>query len=175
MTKHSILYELGEYGPALLILLSWWLLWGRENLFFYYTVGLAVNIVINLLLKGMIQEPRPMFDTRKVRILKTHGKSYFFQNGIPFDVFGMPSGHAQTVFYSTAFLWLSLKEWRWMYVCLPLSLLTCYQRVEYLFHTFSQVVVGSIAGIAIARGMYQLGREKMKNKIREKSDDYGPI
>jgi len=171
----SILYEFGAYGPIILILLSWYLLWENKNLFFYYTVGIFANAVLNLILKGIIQEPRPMFDNKKVRLLKTHGKEYFYQSGIPFDIFGMPSGHAQASLFSTIFMYFSLKQTNFLYIYLPLTLLTCYQRVKFYYHSINQVVVGGIVGTAFGYFVYQLAKEKIKNRIREKPDDNGPV
>lgn len=171
----SILYEFGEYGPIILIILSWYLLWDNKNLFFYYTVGIFANAVLNLIFKGIIQEPRPIFDNNKVKILKTHGKNSFYQNGIPFDIFGMPSGHSQAAFFSTIFIYLAFKQTNLLYIYIPLTLLTCYQRVKFQYHSISQIVVGAIVGLAFGRFVYQLAREKIKNKIREKPDDNGPV
>lgn len=171
----SILYEFGEYGPVILTLLSWYLLWNNKNLFFYYTVGIFTNAVLNLILKGIIQEPRPMFDNKNVRLLKAHGKEYFYQNGIPFDIFGMPSGHVQACLFSTVFIYLALKQNNILYIYIPLTLLTCYQRVKFEYHTISQIIVGGITGAAFAYFVYQLTIEKIKNRIREKPDDYGPV
>ena len=171
----SILYEFGAYGPIILILLSWYLLWDNKNLFFYYTIGIFANAVLNLIFKGIIQEPRPMFDDKKVRLLKTHGKEYFYQSGIPFDIFGMPSGHAQASFFSTVFIYLVFKQSNLLYIYIPLTLLTCYQRVKFDYHSISQIVVGGIVGSAFGYFVYQLAIEKIKNRIREKPDDDGPI
>jgi membrane-associated phospholipid phosphatase len=171
----NILYEFGAYGPIILILLSWYLLWDNKNLFFYYTVGIFANAVLNIIFKGIIQEPRPMFDDKKVRLLKTHGKEYFYQSGIPFDIFGMPSGHAQASLFSTIFIYLSLKQTNLLYIYIPLTLLTCYQRVKFDYHSISQIIVGGIVGTAFGYLVYKLAREKIKNIIREKPDDDGPI
>ena len=171
----GILYELGGYGPLLLILLSWYLLWDHKNLFFYFNVGLFANAVLNIILKGIIQEPRPMFDSKKIKLMTTHARDYFFQNGIPFDVYGMPSGHAQAAFFMSVFMYLSLKHTNLLYLYLFFSLLICYQRVKFDYHSMSQVVVGSIVGSAFAYLVYQLAREKIKGKIREREDDYGPV
>ena len=171
----SILYELGSYGPLLLIFLSWYLLWDHKNLFFYFNVGLFTNAVFNLILKGIIQEPRPMFDSKKIKLMTTHAKDYFFQNGIPFDVYGMPSGHAQAAFFMSVFMYLSLKHTNLLYLYLFFSLLICYQRVKFDYHSMSQVVVGSIVGSSFAYLVYQLAREKIKGEIHEREDDYGPI
>ena len=171
----GILYELGEYGPIILIFLSWYLLWDHNNLFFYYNVGILANAVLNLIIKGIIQEPRPMFDSKKVNLAKTHAKNYFFQNGIPFDIFGMPSGHAQMSFFTSVFIYLSLKHTNLLYLYVLFSLLICYQRVKFEYHSISQIVVGGMVGLGFAYFSYQLAREKIKGKIREKPDDDGPI
>lgn len=169
------LLELGGYAPLLLILLSWFLLWDHSVLFFYYTVGLFANAVLNLVFKGIVQEPRPMYDTAKMKLLKTYGKHFFYQNGIPFDVFGMPSGHAQASLFSAVFVFFALRQTNVLfYLYAPLSLLTCFQRVHEEYHSISQVLVGAVAGSAFGYLVYQLAREKIKNRIREKPDDGAP-
>ena len=171
----DILYEFGGYSPIILILLSWYLLWEHKNLFFYYNVGLLVNSILNIVLKGLIKEPRPLFDSKKLKLMTTHAKEYFFQNGIPFDIYGMPSGHAQMAFFTTTFIYLSLKHTNLLYLYLIFSLFICYQRVKTQYHSISQVFVGAIVGSGFAFIVYQLAREKIKGKIREREDDYGPI
>lgn len=171
----SLLYEFGQYGPLILIILSWYLLWDKKHLLFYYTIGIFANIILNLILKGIIQEPRPMFDNKKVKLATTHAKQYFFQNGIPFDIFGMPSGHAQTAFFSTIFIYLSLKHKNILYLYLIFSIIICYQRIKFEYHYISQVIVGSLVGSAFAYFVYYLAREKIKGKIREKPDDNAPV
>lgn len=171
----DILYEFGGYSPIILIVLSWYLLWEHKNLFFYYNVGLIANAVLNIILKGLIQEPRPMFDNKKIKLMTTHAKEYFFQNGIPFDIYGMPSGHAQMAFFTTVFIYLSLKHTNFLYLYLVFSLFICYQRVTTQYHSISQVIVGAIVGSGFAYIIYHLAREKIKGRIRERPDDDGPI
>jgi len=171
----GILYELGGYGPILLVLLSWYLLFDQKNLFFYFNIGLITNTILNVILKGIIQEPRPMFDSKKIKLMASHAKDYFFQNGIPFDMYGMPSGHAQMAFFTSIFIYLSTKHTNFLYLYLLISLLICYQRVKYDFHSISQVIVGAIVGSGFGYIAYQLAREKIKGKIRETPDDDGPI
>ena len=171
----DILHELGSYGPIILVVLSWYLLWEQKNMFFYFNTGLIVNSILNIILKGLIQEPRPMFDSKKIKLATSHAKSYFFQNGIPFDIYGMPSGHAQAVFFMTTFIHLALNHTNITYLYVFFSLLIAYQRVLFEYHTIAQVMVGSIVGSSFAYFVYQLAREKIKGKIRERIDDYGPF
>jgi membrane-associated phospholipid phosphatase len=171
----TILYELGAYGPIILFLLSCYLLWDHKNLFFYFNVGIIANAILNIILKGLIQEPRPIFDSEKVSLVKRHAKEYFFQNGIPFDIFGMPSGHAQMSLFMSTFIYLSLKHKNLLYLYLVFSLIICYQRVNSKYHSIPQVIVGSIVGLGFAYIVYQLAREKIKGRIRERPDDNGPV
>ncbi len=171
----NILFEFGEYGPILLIILSWYLLWNNKNLFFYYNIGLFANSIINTIMKGIIQQPRPMYDNKKMYLLTNHAKNYFYQNGIPFNMFGMPSGHAQSSFFSTAFIYFSLKNNNIFYLYLASSLLTCYQRVALDYHYILQVIIGAFVGSSFARIVYQLAKEKIKGTIREKPDNFGPM
>jgi membrane-associated phospholipid phosphatase len=171
----SVLYEFGEFGPIILIFVSWYLLWTNHNLFFYYNVGIFANAILNLILKGIIQEPRPLFDNKKIHLMKVNLKHFFYNDGIPFNIFGMPSGHAQTAFFITVFIYLSLKKNNIFYFFLLYSLFICYQRVKTEYHSIPQVVVGAFVGSAFGYFMYNLAREKIKGKIREKPDDFGPV
>lgn len=171
----NILYEIGEYGPVILVFISWFLLWNNKNLFFYYNIGIFTNAIINIILKGIIQEPRPLFDQSKINLIKLHAKYHLFQNGIPFNIFGMPSGHAQAVFFSTVFIYLSLRQKNLLFIYIPLSLLTCIQRISLEYHSIFQIIVGSILGSIYSYFIYNLAREKIKGRIKEKPDDNAPI
>lgn len=171
----DILYEFGGYAPILLILLSWYLLWQYKKLFFYYNIGLIINIISNTILKGLIREPRPLLDTKKINLMSNHTKDYFFQNGIPFNIYGMPSGHAQMAFFMLVFIYLSIKHTNFLYLYLIITIFICYQRIIIQYHSITQIIVGAIVGSLFGYFIYQLAREKIKGKIREKSDDNAPI
>ena len=49
------------------------------------------------------------------------------------------------------------------------------QRISYNYHTLFQVIVGGFVGSGFGYLLYNLAKNKMKNIIREKPDDYGPI
>jgi membrane-associated phospholipid phosphatase len=170
-----ILYELGGYGPILLALLSWYLLWNRKTLFYYYTGGLILNSILNIGLKVLIQQPRPSVDAHQLELLKRHAKDYFYQNGIPFKLLGMPSGHVQSSIFSTVFIYLSLRENKWLVVYLLSALLTGYQRIIMNFHSLYQVIVGGMVGWSFAYFMYEFAREKIKGIIKKKPDDDAPV
>jgi len=171
----NLFFYVGSYGPLILFILSTFFLWNYENLLFYYIIGLFGDSIINLVLKGLIQHPRPNEDINKFNLLVTHGKRFLFKDGIPYDIFGMPSGHAQSVLFSTVFIYLSLKNRDILYLYLFISSITILQRINYNYHTTTQVIVGSIIGSIFAYFIYYLARVKIKGRITEKKDDYGPI
>lgn len=168
--------EMGNsYGPLFLVFLSMFLLWDNHNLFFYYTIGVFVNTILNTILKGIIQQPRPTEDVKKFNLALGNGKRFLFKDGIPFNIFGMPSGHAQNVIFSTIFIYLSLRQEKIFYFYLLLSLLIVFERVSSKYHTILQVLVGAIIGGWFGYFVYYLAREKIKGHITEKKDDNGPI
>lgn len=170
----DLLYDFGEYGPIILIIFSWYFLWNNKKLFFYYTIGIFLNAILNIILKGIIQEPRPIFDKKKINLLTIHSKNYFYQNGIPFNIFGMPSGHIQSAAFSSFFIYKALKKINILWIFLFFTLLISYQRVKYNYHTISQVIVGFIVGSMFAILIYWFSQEIITGKIREKPDDFGP-
>ena len=171
----SLFNEFGGYGPLILYFLSWYLLWDSHNLFFYYTLGFFLDNILNLVLKGILQQPRPSEDLKKFQLALTHGKRFIFKNGMPHDIFGMPSGHSESSLYSTMFVYLALRDTKLLYIYLTISLITMTQRVVFNYHTILQVIAGASVGIGFGYIMYNLAREKIKGKIEEKSDDNGPV
>ena len=167
--------QFGIFGPVILFFLSIHLLWDQENLFFYYIVGIFSDSILNLVLKGIIKEPRPSEDIKQFNLALSHGRRFLFKDGIPHDIFGMPSGHSQSSLFSTVFVYLSLKKTNILYVYLLISLITMAQRVAFNYHTVLQVVIGAAVGAGFGYFVYQLAREKIKGHITEKKDDYGPI
>jgi membrane-associated phospholipid phosphatase len=171
----NLFNEFGGYGPLILLFLSWYLLWDSHNLFFYYTLGFFLDNILNLVLKGIFQQPRPSEDLKKFQLALTHGKRFMFKNGMPHDIFGMPSGHSESSLYSTIFVYLALRDIKLLYVYLLISLTTMTQRVVFNYHTILQVIAGASVGLGFGYIMYNFVREKVKGKIEEKPDDNGPV
>jgi membrane-associated phospholipid phosphatase len=171
----NLFNEIGTFGPIILIFLSMYLLWDKHNLFFYYTIGVFINAMLNLVIKGILQQPRPSEDPKMFNLALTHGKRLIFKNGIPHDIFGMPSGHSQSSIFSSIFIYFSLRNINILFFYLFISLITMAQRIVYNYHTVLQVIVGSIVGAGFGYFAYYLAKEKMKGHINEKNDDFGPI
>jgi len=173
---YYIINLIGKYGPLILMVITLYLLRNRNNLFFYYVIGIFMNAVLNLILKGIILEPRPLQDPKLFNLAVKNGKRFIFKNGvIPHDICGMPSGHAQSAFFSTTFIYLSLKNTNIALSYLIISLVTMYQRVISNYHTPLQVIVGGIVGTLFACVMFYLAKQNIKGIIKIKSDDNAPI
>ena len=161
----KIIHIIGNITPNILFLLSCYFLWNKQFLFNYYLIGFFINILLNFIFKGIIQQPRPSEDIKLFKIAINNGKR------MGFDVYGMPSGHAQMSFFSTAFIYLALKNTKITLICLLLSFICLYQRIEYKNHTVLQVIVGSIVGSMFASLFFYLSTQKIKGKLFSKSDD----
>lgn len=170
-----VIYEIGKYGPLILAFISLYLLKNKNFLFFYYTVGIFINAIINLILKGIIQQPRPYEDPKKFELAIKNGHKYTFKDGIPFNLFGMPSGHTQSALFSSTYIYLCTKEKNILYLYLAISFITAIQRVNNKMHSILQVLVGAICGITIGYCFYYMAEHQIKGVIREKPDDNGPL
>jgi membrane-associated phospholipid phosphatase len=174
MLEYMLNY-LGGFGPIILFFSTIYLLWNKQNLLFYYTVGFFSNSLLNIILKGIIQQPRPLEDEKLFNLALKNANKDIFKNGIPFDVFGMPSGHAQAALFSTVFIYLALKKRNILLFYLLISAFTMVQRIYNNYHTLFQIIIGDIVGALFAWFVFHLSQQKLKGRIREKRDDYGPI
>jgi len=165
----------GRIGPLVLFFSSVYLLWNKHNLFYYYLFGIFLNAILNLVLKGIIKEPRPLEDPKLFNIALKHSIRIKFINGYPHDIFGMPSGHAQSAFFSTIFIYLALKNIKITLIYFFISLLIIYQSVLLKNHSVLQVIVGSLVGVLFGGFIYYMARQKIMGKLIAKKDDDGPI
>ena len=83
----------------------------------------------------MFQEPRPEGSMTIV------GEPY---QGA--DEYGMPSGHAQSVAFSTTYLYLVTKNVMWLALEVCVVAMTLIQRWKYKNHSVAQLCVGSLVG-----------------------------
>ena len=154
----NILHTLGEKGPVLLLLITIYLLWNKNVLLFYFLLGTTVNNIINIILKGIIKQPRPSVNNKSIALKKYY--TYVHTN----HAYGMPSGHSQNALFSSAFIFASLKSVNISgFYCL-LSIITLIQRVQYNHHTVLQVVCGSILGLVFGYIFYTMSQRKLQGK-----------
>jgi len=172
---YSSFKKFGRIGPLVLFFSSVCLLWNKQNLLYYYLFGFFLNTILNLVLKGIIKEPRPLEDPKLFNIALKHSIKLKFINGYPHGIFGMPSGHAQSAFFSTIFIYLSLKNIKISLIYFFISLLIIYERVLFKDHSVLQVIAGSLVGILFGSFIYYMARQKIIGKLIAKKDDDGPI
>jgi membrane-associated phospholipid phosphatase len=171
----TILDYIGINAPLILFFLSVYLLFNKNNLLFFYIIGFFINIILNIVLKGIIKQPRPLDDEKIFNLAIKNNNKDIFKDGIPFDVFGMPSGHAQSVLFSTIYIYLALKKINILLFYVLITLITMFQRIYNNYHSIAQVIVGDIVGALVAFFIFYISQQKIKGIIREKRDDFGPI
>jgi len=171
----AILKKIGQYGPFILLLCSIFLLRNKSNLLFYYILFFGISVILNVVLKGLIQQSRPCIDRETFQLMMRNKERYIKKNGVPYDIFGMPSGHSQSVVFSTIFIYLCLREFNILLFYILISLITLFQRVINNHHTVLQLVIGSLAGALLGYIGYNMARMNIEGKKTMKKDDYGPI
>ena len=141
----NIFDHIGFYGPFILIGINIFSLWKRMPYLYSYINFLIINKFINKILKLSFREPRPNN--------QIHYNDYF-DKYVGEQIYGMPSGHAQSIFYSISFLYLATKSPIVLIISLFIAALTLYQRWKYRNHTFAQLIIGSIVGILFGSSVY---------------------
>ena len=127
----------GFYGPHITFVIGFTSLLKQPKFIASYLVFTTINMLINKILKYSIQQPRPV-----------NGKSFIEnENYSGADKYGMPSAHAQSVLFSTTYLYLVKKSIIGLIIELYICFLTLYQRWSYNRHTIEQLLVGSFIGI----------------------------
>lgn len=149
---------LGNIILSVFFLSNIYFLYDKSKLFIVFLFGFFINEILNLLLKGIIQQPRPtenyrLFNLELLNIKRSKSKEPL----ISYDRYGMPSGHAQFALYSTIYIYLALKNTTVTTCYILLSLSTLYQRVVFGYHTISQVIVGAIIGLSVGYVAFLVG------------------
>ncbi|KAM4128681.1 hypothetical protein ACJW30_02G185100 [Castanea mollissima] len=110
------------------------ILWRHDAEALWAAMGSVVNVMLSLKLKRILNQERP------VSTLKSDP--------------GMPSSHAQSIFFTVTFTILSIIEWLGINeITIAIGVLAMafgsylsWLRVSQLYHTKSQVVVGAVLG-----------------------------
>lgn len=135
---------IGFYGPWIVAICAIVALWKRPVFVVLFVIFFWLNQFLNRLLKLGFREERPsnpVFFSQLERYKGAH-------------VYGMPSGHAQSVGFSFVFLLLSegYRSW-WLYVVGMIMMVTCIQRWKYRRHTVEQIIAGLFFGGMFASGV----------------------
>lgn len=92
-----------------------------------FTLLILFNSIVNMITKNILKQPRPT------------------NNSFSFDKYGMPSGHAQAVWFMV-FYNLNKSSNRQNTLLITLAFVSCAQRIYTNKHTLEQVLVGSLIG-----------------------------
>ena len=114
-----------------------------------YLVFMLFNLFVNKILKKIIQSPRPVNHDKNM-IYKT------FEKTSGTETYGMPSGHAQSVSFSTLYMYLVTKSENLLIGSSFISSLTLLQRYRFKRHSIRQLFVGSVIGCLVAYMSYNL-------------------
>jgi membrane-associated phospholipid phosphatase len=128
-------------------------LWKQQTYLWFYFIFIFMNEYLNQILKLIIREDRPN-DYKKMTDINVNAYSGA-------HVYGMPSGHSQSVFFSATYLWLVIESFPILMIQLFICSLTLYQRWKYKKHSVSQLVVGAFVGILFANVTYYLIKKRV--------------
>jgi membrane-associated phospholipid phosphatase len=180
----QVFYQVGNNGPFILTITSLLLLKNKTYYFEYYLFGSIMNFFLNQILKLVVKQPRPSVDQKTFDLAMKHMKSTTnYTNLISYDkVLGMPSGHSQGVFFSTAFIYFVFYQLKpnnnnsnIFLFYLFISLVTIVQRVYYKFHTINQIIVGGLIGVGFSYLVYKWATKKLKGSLKEREEENGPL
>jgi membrane-associated phospholipid phosphatase len=174
-TISTIVKKIGEFGPLILLVTSIILLRNKTTMLTYYILFFIFSILLNIILKSVLQQPRPSIDEKTFNTMLKHKDRYVYKHGMPYDIFGMPSGHSQSVIFSTVYIYFALRDVKTTIAYLVVTLITLSQRVIDNHHTILQVVIGSTIGILLGYSGYVLSKKNIQGKLTNKKEDYGPI
>ena len=140
---------IGFYGPYI----NFVILLNQKQFLFGYLVFLILNVMSNKIFKNAFKEPRPL-----------NGKLLPNERDIYADKYGMPSGHAQTVFYPLIYLYLVKQNMYLLFIESFVAILTVYQRWNYRRHTPKQLLIGSIIGSFVGYVGFNMTNYFLKTK-----------
>jgi membrane-associated phospholipid phosphatase len=144
---YAILAYIGFWGPLILMGLSICIL---SRLPFRqlgaYGIGQLGSSLVNYVAKGLIRQPRPSSETVHYFTWDSFEDRFHKANRMGVQEYGMPSGHAQSVFFSLMFMHYAVKnDWlTFFYFCI--AIITAVQRIIYKNHSLEQVITGGIIG-----------------------------
>jgi len=127
----------GYYGPVILFAVTFYYLLNRLPYLYLFTMGSIINTLLNSTLKSIFRELRPSHPLGNEHF---HGSNFY----------GLPSGHAQSCFFSVAFLYCMRAPTTLLYLTTFISTLTIYQRWKYRYHSVKQLLYGILVGIFFA-------------------------
>jgi len=142
----TFFHVFGDLIPNILILVSTLKVFLQKGIYptAYFYVAFVISCVINMLLKIIIKQKRP----------------------VPYrGTYGMPSGHSQACTFIITLCYLMTSDVRLLYVSVFLAILCFYHRYVFLYHTIPQVIVGALLGVVLGVLAYNIFLSNILNTI----------
>jgi membrane-associated phospholipid phosphatase len=153
------------FAPLVLWIAATIHLWAKPHLFFMYQTGITLNMVLNVVLKLFFQQPRPSSDKYTQAFALAHAHK-LYRSIYPIDQYGMPSGHAQNVVFTSVFLLLTERRLTcFIWAVLGVAGICMVQRVVSHRHTELQVFLGSLVGAAMAWIFYKGAEKNIRSRL----------
>jgi membrane-associated phospholipid phosphatase len=156
---------IGFLAPGILFFISLFFLYNKFTFLGFLSLGAVVNNILNIILKLIIREPRPLNHQKTLEIALANGEK------INFDKYGMPSAHAQNCGFFTSFITFVLKNPFITSLYTVISCISLYQRYIYKNHTILQLIIGFIVGIIFGYITYVVGEKYLIKTLTPKKDD----
>lgn len=142
---------IGYFGPWLLfVIIIIYNIWLPLKYNLIYVLFILINMISNNIIKQYIQEPRPNNEKHLFYFEKLKYKNNNSQ------IYGMPSGHSQMIWFSVAFSLFVLENIYLFLFALCMAFNTMRQRYKYRNHTKGQIFAGSIFGFMIGYLSYKI-------------------
>lgn len=151
----NLLYAVGYFSEIIMVIFVSSIIYKNTRNLLFYIVGINISWIINRLLKNLIKEKRPNNQTKFLNSERVIENS---------NMYGMPSGHSQNVFFSLCYLYLSTKQFYPLsLIGLIIGILTIFERWYFHNHTICQLIVGAVLGCLFAY-LIVLVRDNMLKK-----------
>ena len=151
----------GFCGPEIMVFLVIFSLWGRTKyLLFYFVFWLIDWKWLNSQLKMYFKQPRPIgYNSNN----SATAKYETFSEG---HNYGMPSGHASSVFYSLIFLFLCNPMFTsYSMAGILIVAITLFQRFKTKRHTAEQLAAGAVEGAVVAKAAHWIASHMIINGL----------
>lgn len=129
-----------------------------------YSIGFLLQIIFNAWLKTVIKQKRPSITNKQIKSATSKGSNIIMRDGFPYEIYGMPSGHATISTYSTLFSRLVINNNHLNMLNVFLLVLTLIHRYVANHHTLMQLLFGTIIGIITTYFYVEYVVQRNKNK-----------
>lgn len=172
INRISITEQMISYQCIFFVLSVYYFIKDKENKSFYFIIGNLMNLFVNIIAKGIIKQPKINIDPNLFKVSLPNGNPILYQNGIPFDMFGMPSTNIQCITFAFIYLVFTNEDnTKYNYLYFLWTIMIFYQLYYFNFDSFLQISIAILIGIIMALITFYHSKNIIKGNCREKKDD----